>query len=251
MSLHEAPAIDDAKDLRIDHPWAVWMAFRGMKTWLFRRETPPTLCHPRVAVRLLRMIALMGALSMVSVTASVAAMGLEMAMDAAGAHWPFKGLGLMLLPGVWFGLFVLVPLSRWQGRNWWLTIAAVGVSTGIYWGAVMEFIYFMPIMSSGPDKSWPLAGLSAGTFGGLGLAGWMNPPWSRRAALIITASTVAGMMGGSSFALLSHQEPRADWVPEPLAQLLAMYAMFGPFQFSVAMTLGWRLVWSDSPRTGG
>ncbi len=240
----------EATDPRLDHPWAVWATFRGMKTWLFRQETPPTLRHPRFAVRLLRMMTLMGAIAAVSVTASVAGMGFEMAMDAAGANWPFKGLGLMLLPGVWFGLFVLVPLSRWQGRNWWLTVPAAAISTGIYWCAVLAFLQFMPIMSSGPDKSWPLAGLAAGTVGGLGLAVWMNPPWSRRAALVIVASTIAGIIGGSSFAFLFHHEPRAGWLPEPVARLLAMFAMFGPFQCGVAMALGWRLVESDSLHTG-
>lgn len=242
MSLPDPTALDDDHDPQLDHPWALWTAFRGLKFWLFRRERPPPLRHPRFAARLLRMITLMGALAAVSVTVSVAAMGFEMVLEASGVNWPYRGLGLMLLPGVWFGLFVLVPLSRWQARNWWLTIAAIPVSTGIYWCAVISFFQFMPIMSSSHDKSWPLAGLASGTVGGLGLAMWMNPPWSLRAVCIMAASVVAGIIGGLCFAFMFELNPDAGWLPEPAARILAMFTMFGPFHGGVAIALGLRLV---------
>lgn len=104
-------------DPRLDHPWALWAAFRGWTSWLFRRGTPPTLLHPRWFVRVLRMVTLMGLLGLISTAAIVVQMVLEAVLRPVGISG-VQGFGFMYLPGISFGLIVLVPLSRWQGRNW-------------------------------------------------------------------------------------------------------------------------------------
>jgi hypothetical protein len=238
-------------DPTLDHPWALWAAFRGIRSWFFRRGLPPTLDHPRFVVRLLRMFTMMAALGMASVLATMGAMGLEQVLDASGVNWSFKGMSLMFLPGVWFGLCVLVPLSRWQGRSWWLTIPAVPVSAGLFWCGVLSFMTFAPIMSSSSDRSLPLAGLVSGCVGGFGLALWMNPPRTSRALAVIAATVLAAIFGAECFAFLFHDGPPSTWLPEPLHRLLSVAALFGPFHVSVAMALGLRLVNEHNRESSG
>lgn len=234
--------IPTESDPALDHPWALWAVFRGVRAWFFRRGLPPTLDHPRFTVRLLRALTLIVVLGTVSTLATMGGLGFEQLLDASGVHWPAKGLALMILPGVWFGLFVLVPLSRWQGRNWWLTIPAVPVSAGIYWCALLSFVPFFPIFSSSSNRSWFVAGLAAGAVGGLGLSVWMNPPWRWRAASVILPTVLAAIFGAVCFAFLFDDIPQS-MIPEPLHRLLHIVACFGPFHISVAMTLGLRLIW--------
>lgn len=237
-----------ANDPEQDPTWAVWAAWKQWPTWWYRRGLPPTLQHPRIDVRLVRMLTLMGGLGCLSTAACQAWMWCERVLDVSGINWPYKGGGLMLLPGVWFGLFVLIPLSRWQGRSWWATLPAVAVSAGIYWLAVISFLQFAPIMSpSSSDKSWWLAGLSAGTVGGLGLWCWMNPPWFRRSWFVLGPTWVAAVLGSLVFAIVFDHEPRSAFFPDFVSHLVAFAEMFGPFHIGVAMALGLQLVWNTSP----
>ncbi|HET6426135.1 MAG TPA: hypothetical protein VFG20_20760 [Planctomycetaceae bacterium] len=248
MSMPTTP-LDDSpleSDPALDHPWALWAAFRGMRSWFFQRRLPPTLNHPRFAVRLLRMLTLMGILGMVSVMATTGTIGLEEVLNKSGVNNPLHGMAFMILPGVWFGLCVLAPLSRWQGRNWWLTILAVPISAGVYWCAVLSYVPFAPIFSSSSDRSWLVAGLAAGAVGGLGLSIWMNPLWRWRAAWVTGPTLLAAVCGSLGFGLFFNNNEPPTGVPEALHHLLFAAALFAPFHISVAMALGLRLVWSRS-----
>lgn len=227
-----------------DPAWAVWAAWKQWPSWWYRRGLPPTLQHPRADVRLIRMLTLMFLLGSLSTAACQVWMWCEKLLDSSGISWPYKGIGLMFLPGIWFGLFVLIPLSRWQGRSWWVAVPAVGVSAGIYWGAVVSFVQFAPIMSSASDKSWWLAGLSAGTVGGLGLWCWMNPPWYRRSWYVLGPTWFAAVLGSLIFAILFDNEPNTPLMPGFVSLLLSIAAMFGPFHIGVAMALGLTLLWT-------
>lgn len=225
---------------QLDHPWALWAAFVGWKSWLFRRDIPPTLQHPRYTVRLMRMATLMGTLGLISTGVISMQMALEAALRASGATG-VQGFGFMLLPGISFGLCVLVPLSRWQGRNWWLTIPAVPISAAIYFGAIMAFLGQYPIMSN--EKNAGLAGLCAGLVGGGGLGLWMNPPLSWRALRVIGLTILVAI--GCSWIMgiqFDHEPPTTAMMPEPIRNALAAVSMFGPFHVLVAMSLGMRLV---------
>lgn len=226
-----------------DPAWAVWAAWKQWPAWWYRPGLPPTLQHARSDVRLVRMLTLMFVLGSLSTAACQAWMWCERVIDLSGINWPYKGGGLMFLPGIWFGLFVLIPLSRWQGRSWWVTIPAVAVSAGIYWAAVLSFLQFAPVMDSGGDDTalWR-AGFAAGTVGGLGLWCWMNPPWSCRSWFILGPTWLAAVVGALIFAILFDNEPYSSIMPDIVGQLFSIAAMFGPFHIGVAMALGLRLV---------
>lgn len=231
-------------DPRLDHPWAVWAVLRGGKSWLFRRGIPPTLLHPRWTVRLLRLVTLMGLLGTISTAVIAVEVGIEQVMDASGASG-FRGFGLMLFPGITFGLFVLVPLSRWQGRNWWLTIPAVPISAAVYFGAEMAFLEQYPIMSS-QGNIWAAA-FCAGLAGGAGLSVWMNPPFSPQAIKMFGLTLLAAIAGSLFFALqFDGSPPDLPMVPEAISRIVAMASLFAPFQVLVAMALGWPLI-RDNP----
>lgn len=234
-------------DPRRDPPWAVWAVLRVWKTWLFRRGTPPTLRHPRWSVRLLRMVTLMGMLGLISTGVLVVEIGIEQVMQASGVN-AIQGFGLMYLPGITFGLFVLLPLSRWQGRNWWLTIPAVPVSAAVYVGAEYAFLEQFPMMSSSRGNIW-VAGLCGGMAGGAGLSVWMNPPFSLRAVTLWGPTLLAAVTGSMLFVLQFDHNPRdLPLMPEAISRMVAMTSMFAPFHVLVAITLGWRLI-RDEPST--
>ncbi|HUQ68587.1 MAG TPA: hypothetical protein VM165_03630 [Planctomycetaceae bacterium] len=95
--------------------FAVWTIFRGLPRWYFARGCPPTLQHELRWVRGLRTSILLGTVGLASSWISTLWLFLEKQFQAFS---PFDGEGsLMFMPGAWFGLLVLLPLSRWMGRG--------------------------------------------------------------------------------------------------------------------------------------
>jgi hypothetical protein len=127
-----------------DRPFAVWTVFRGLPRWYFARGCPPPLRATTGWVRALHTSVLLGAMglawSAVGVVVGYFAMQLMVT-----SSWPRAIVGMMVCGsfGLIYGLGVLLPLSRWIGRPWWLTGFTVMVSVLVYAG--IDLLFFQPI----------------------------------------------------------------------------------------------------------
>jgi hypothetical protein len=234
------------------HPWAIWDLVLSAPRWLLHRGYPPELDAPRLSVRLVRISIVTFLLGMLAAWAYV---GLKLLAGYSGLrHYLPEFIYILIYccyPGLCFGLIVLVPLSRWQGRNWWWTAAAVPVSAIVHH---LLFSFQIPWVAKQP--SWVYR-VTAGTIGGFGVAFWMVPPVNRRALAFIPLTAMAGVVGYfATYNLLI--QPIGDFFHSRGGSLEYWYYnslliaslqdanLFWPFNSLVAMVLGWEL--ATNPR---
>ena len=99
-------------------------------------------------------------------------------MTAGSAPWFVREeLTFLCGPGLFFGVVTLIPLSRWLGRGWIMSLAAVPVSMFAMYCGVMALLFVSPIMSNGPD--WIPGGKDAAA-----LDGALNEAYSTVEALL-------------------------------------------------------------------
>jgi hypothetical protein len=216
-----------------DPAFALWTLFRGLPRWFLARGCPPPLRDDRRWVCGLRASVLLGTLGLAASWASVFWLLIERRLFDVGL------IGTILFtPGLWFGLFVMLPLSRWVGRGWLVSLLAVPVSTRVNYEVVRL-----------ANPHWELVA----AWGGLGVGLWLCDP--RRPRTLWTAA-VAAIAGGLPYAAMNlldrwDLDPNAG-VPggfEWVNGLVSMNLLFSPFQVLVAMALGVRLWWPPPKET--
>lgn len=223
------------------HPWAIWELVFSAPRWLLHRGYPPELDDPRLSVRLWRITIVTFLLGFL---AGWAYAGLRLFVGYSGLRAYVPGIISVCYSGLCFGLIVLVPLSRWQGRNWWWTSAAVPVSAVVHH---LLFAFQMPWVTKQPMWVYQV---TAGTIGGFGVACWMIPPVNRRAFAFIPMTVMAGVAGYFvCYDLLnnplreffqSQNGALQLWFDASLLnQLLTQANLYWPFNSLVAMVLGW------------
>ncbi len=221
------------------HPWALWQLLLTLPSWLLHRGYPPALDDPRLSVRLLRMAIVTFFLGFLAGWAYV---GLRLLVGYSGLRGYVPEFIYILITccysGLCFGLIVLVPLSRWQGRNWWWTTAAVPVSAVVHH---LLFSFLIPWVATQP--SW-VYDLLAGTIGGFGIALWMIPPVNLRALGFMLLTVAVGIAGRfASHNLLNNLmgNQNSSVILEHLVGYLQSANMQWPFNGLVAMVIGWEL----------
>lgn len=220
------------------HPGALWELVLSAPRWLLHRGYPPELDDPRLLVRLLRITLVMIVLGILSSWVTVVAKYFTDYDISLNRY--FIRFVRECYPGLWFGLIVLVPISRWQGRNVWLTAAAVPVSTIVH-----QFLSLRFVSLDHGNPSW-LYSVLAGSIGGLGLALWMIPPLSPRACLFLFITVIVGIAG---YFLTDRVLDDLTYIKQQMTFPFDRYAFFFlvqsslylPFNCLVAMVLGWKL----------
>jgi hypothetical protein len=154
--------------------------------------------------------------------------------------------------GATFGVMVLLPLSRWLGRPWWLTASAIPV-------AMFAFIIHYEIGPQPfrpPLMGYPHRGFSAfvtSAVVGLIIGAWMNlgERWHRQLKLLVAATVLAGTAAFVREWLMGME---ANWVGlvgplfgVRLAGRLAYPQMFGAWTAVFAIAAGLRLLRRNQP----
>lgn len=224
------------------------MQFARPQRWWLARGVPPALHDLRRWVRALRTTLLLGVMGLASASVSTAFPLISLFLNAIASGREYGEFGLLVWPGLVFGGVVLLPVSRWCGRNWWAAVLAVFVSIGCYYVSVSLYLEWNPLFGN-KAFSPEVAGALAGLIGGAGVGLWMLP-WRRpRRWWTLMAVAAAGGLGG----LLTGAGWRADWnisVPSGLDWLRGLIGLnlcFSPFQGLVAVALGLRLWWDEPP----
>jgi hypothetical protein len=219
-----------------DHPFALWTIFYGLHRWFFALGCPPTLIDERRWGRALRTSVLLGTLELVSSWLCAIAMSFIILL-ATG--WIGMVVGTpFCAPGFWFGIIVLLPLSRWQGRNWPLSALAILASSVIYYGAFILYV--------NQHDQIHFAGAAAGATGGFGVGWWMNPSCTPTGRRVIALSTMAGTVGGLVCASIPNSRLTAtNAVADRLLDILYVDTWYSSFHVLVAIALGGRLWWEQ------
>lgn len=112
--------------------WQLWQPFVGIHRWYFSRGCPPPLRNlegPTACVHATVLCATMG----------LAAAAIGFSLEDLGGRLQYQwSKCFQLLPGLVFGFVVLLPISRWLGRLWWLIACSLFAAT----------------LGFGPAESW-------------------------------------------------------------------------------------------------
>jgi len=223
-----------------EHPWAVWNVVSGWSGGFLRRGRPPLLKHPNVMGRIFRITLVMLVLGLLAGWADV--------LISLLRNWTGLARGLtwqvhVAIRGLFFGLFVLVPMSRWQGRNWWLAALAVPVSMLFRWGFEGTIHLTWREMPMWQLMAW------TGCVAAFPIGLWMIGPRCWRDWGFVALTVLAGIAGQllrmvaiSSIGLDPH-----PWLPESLQALLIFSYLVVPFNCTVAAALGLRLALEPAP----
>jgi hypothetical protein len=234
-------------------PLIEFSKFAQPQQWLLRRREPPWLEDERWPVRAFRVTLALGLMGAASGWVTVGGLTVQNALEPLIGNTNAE-LGLLIGPGFWFGMMVLVPLSRCLGRGWIMTLFAVPVSMFASYAGVMTLVFVSPILRATPG--WIPGGRNAaGFYAGLvgaGLLGvWMGhfrhfSAWLAGAAAALLAGTACGLY----FAM------QPEWivsiVPRRIGEILTVGLLYVSFQSLTAAGLGVRLWWpANETREGG
>jgi hypothetical protein len=222
-----------------DNPFAVWTIFHGIHRWYFGRGCPPTIAALRGWQRALAVSVLLATLGL---TASLCGLAAVWLLGPSRVRWGSTILGSCL------GGLLLLPVSRWIGRPWWLALLAVPFCALWFWLIDDVWNYYRGAFSQVRGKNYDvLVWWASMTTMGLGITGWMASPFKARSWLLppaaAAASTIAAIVyywgTKSSMTLL---------LPNTLGQLLNFVVMVQPVMLFLTLTsaaLGIRLWWPD------
>lgn len=252
-----------------EHPEPLAALFRPW-TWLWQRGTPPPLRCESAWVRCVLAAVICGTLGLISAALStlvyiaVERLQLWWFFDIIAAHYGVSDEALIswlilhVIPGICFGLLVLVPLSRWQGRGWQRTLWSIPMS-GLIYGLMYPVIesifpvYSFPIETTSDFQSALLAWVLAGGVAGLGIGVWMLPAEVRIWSACLLFPTAAGLVSGSltvgvywlaEDASFSNASFLIDWFSmHGLDSEFLFFNWIAAFHGPVAVALALRFLW--------
>ena len=197
--------------------------------WWMRCGSPKWLNDPRWYVRAIRASAVLGLLGIVSA-------GLSTISVMASEE------GIFFAPGLWFGLLTLIPLSRWLGRGWILTLLAVPISV-LAWlcsGLVFVIPALGKIMGGPAPEPPPFLEYLSSFVGSLIVSAWIGNPLKKQSWFAcLLAVTLATSCCGQVILLTGNITENR----------LSVCAMHLTFQCAMAIGLGARL-WLEKPAPG-
>jgi len=229
-------------------PLIEFAQFAHPSRWWLRRGPPAWLDDPRWFARAFRASLLLGVMGTVTGWLTVAGIVLMHIAEPWAGSLSISEFNLFLGPGLWFGIGVMMPLSRWLGRGWIMTLLAVPVSMFACYCGFITLLLVHPIMSSRPSEfpgGKDAAGFYAGFVGAAIVSLWMGHPLRKSAWLAgMTASLLASLNCGLYFLA----QPDGSMLPLPgeLATIIAQGWLYVGFQSLTAVGLGVRLWWVPS-----
>lgn len=214
-----------------------WNVFAGAHRWWLRKGVPSTLGPTGTRTRAIRASLLLATMGTLSSWLSFGTLYLDGFIYGHGVLDAMMGFG----PGFAYGIIVLVPLSRWLGRNWLATLLSPVVSAGLYYAALQLYFAISPIFGS---TSKPIVGAwYAGLLGGVGVGLWM----ARLVSLsMVWLPVVCGLVASACCSILFLEGTPvkagtfSGWLND-VRNVLAFPTIYGGFQVPVAVVLGIRL----------
>ncbi|MFO0919532.1 MAG: hypothetical protein U0872_14630 [Planctomycetaceae bacterium] len=219
-------------------PLIEFAKFAEPASWLLRRGRPPWLNDPRWYANALRATLVLGLMGITTGWLTViAARGANFidAQTGGQAHWLSEGvMGAIGGPGLWFGLGVLIPLSRWLGRGWVLTVLVVPVSMLASFCGCWTFLFVSPIFGVAPtwvpggkDAAWFYSSLVGATI----VSAWMGHPLKKAAWLAGLVATLSAALGCQLVTLVGDPSRMTFGpLPQQFVESIPLVAVFGTFQ---------------------
>lgn len=224
-------------------PLIEFAQFVHPQRWWLRRGEPPWLDDSRWWARAFRVSLVLGVMGTATGWLTVIAAASLRTWESQHGSYPNSELVIFLGPGFWFGLGVLMPLSRWLGRGWVMSLLAIPMSMFASLCGIMGFLFADPIMGSGlyaVPGGKEAAGFYAGFAGAFVVAVWMGHPRRKSAWLAgALAAGLASLSGGIVFLAQSNWELKP--VPSGIRELLEPALVYVSFQSLTAAGLGVRL----------
>lgn len=223
--------------------------FAHPQRWWLRRSPPPWLDDPQWIVRAFRASLVLGLMGTASGWLTVLGLfTLQLSESLVGKlpAWMTEGaFGLLCGPGFWFGVGVLLPLSRWLGRNWVFSLLSVPASMFACYCGVTTLFFVDPIMGQSPDWApWEGSGWFFGGLVGAAIVSlWMGNPVKKSAWLAGFAASILAAIGCGVLPWLA--ENHSPWLSQS-RELLQFAGPYVIFQSLTAIGLGIRLWW-DRP----
>lgn len=219
-------------------PWRWWLA----------RGCPPPFQDERKWVRVLRVSLLLGLLGTLSAWVSAVWLQIEHLVFEPPNSFIWLG-SLFVSPGLWFGLIVLLPVSRWRGRNWVHSLLAIPVSGLCLFGAIYLWVGIGSAyrtqfpLDEYPDPPyaefvcWCCLGLIGAGLLQIWMTDWTRPGKVTRVVPVL----LAGVCGTAMTALMGGVDGPDRFpydLPEFVRAVLVLQTLLGPFQMLVAIALG-------------
>lgn len=231
-------------------PLIEFAQFAHPQRWWLRRGPPPWLDDSRWFARAFRASLILGLLGTVTgwITIGVilALQKLEDVVgDLPGDDLLYSELLILLAPGYCFGLLTLVPLSRWLGRGWIMSLLAVPSSTFACYVGI--FVIIAAGSSKNPEWLEESSPFLAGVAGAAVVAAWMGNP---RKASAWMAAGAASLMAGAACQLHFQFISQNDWWRTSELSEVVFGWLYVTFQSLAAIGLGVRLWW-DRPKDQG
>lgn len=228
-------------------PLMEFAQFARPERWWLRRGPPPWLDDPRWHARAFRASLALGLMGTVSGWLTVVGFfAAALVGDLLGGFEEALQFmfGMISGPGFWFGVGVLIPLSRWLGRGWIMTLFAVPVSMFACYCGVSTFLAADPPMGSGAN-GFPggerACGFYAGFVGAAIVGLWMGHPRQKSAWLAVGLATFLASLGCGLIYLPGNDPSPPPWMLPEVSQWIGIGTPYVTFQSLAAIGLGARL----------
>lgn len=212
-----------------------WNVFDGAHRWWLRKGIPPTLGPAGTWERVIRTSALLGFMALASSWVSVFVMSISYPVIHPLSWNDLQETG----PGAAFGVVVLLPLSRWMGRSWWISLLAIAISAILFRAAVVV-TYGLADQPEAKSTDWAFGAFCGGLLGGVGVGACMA---GRRLRSLVLFPLLAGIAAAAISAVIMFQVypirfPLNAMPVESAAILLSFVAIYTGFQIPAALMLG-------------
>lgn len=223
-------------------PLIEFAQFAHPQRWWLRFGTPPWLDDPRWTARAFRVSFALGVMGVLSGWLTIASLFVSASVEPLLPNQA-EAIWLIGAPGFCFAAGVLMPLSRWLGRGWILTLLAIPASMLACYAGMMTCFFVGPILADGP--SWVPGGrefaFAYASFVGAAIVGvWMGNPLRPSACLAVLA---AALLATAAFWPLWNADGNLGYVPTQVRDMMSTSRIYVSFQCLTAIGLGVRLWW--------